>query len=221
MFGSCLRVMVVAWVLWRFWCCQGSYQRASEVKELVKSKSSRAKQRHVCGKFCGFPQVVSESKMVREILCFTIETAVGGCECRRCETAVAAMVAYARPCQTHCNGGFEFGAVLLGNGIAGDDGGAVSLGNVIEGSHCGAVLLGNAIQGFRFHGCRGVMKEWQLKVSMAQRCFWGMSLHVLKRFVTVGCRSLWVAGGAAVLLEKCKGRFPWRRCVLGDASEGC
>ena len=44
-----------------------------------------------------FPtQVVSESKMVREMLCFTIETAVCGCEGRMCETAVAAMVAYAR-----------------------------------------------------------------------------------------------------------------------------
>ena len=41
-------------------------------------------------------EVVSESKIVREMLCFTIETAVGGCEGRRCETAVAAMVAYAR-----------------------------------------------------------------------------------------------------------------------------
>ena len=33
-------------------------------------------------------EVVSESKMVRKMLCFTIETAVGGCEGRRCETAV-------------------------------------------------------------------------------------------------------------------------------------
>ena len=37
--------------------------------------------------------VVSEIKIVREMLCFTIETAVGGCEARRCET-----VAYARVC---------------------------------------------------------------------------------------------------------------------------
>ena len=41
-------------------------------------------------------EVVSESKIVCEMLCFTVETAVGGCEGRRCETAVAAMVAYAR-----------------------------------------------------------------------------------------------------------------------------
>ena len=41
-------------------------------------------------------EVVSESKIVREMLCCTIETAVGGCEGRRCETAVAAMVAYGR-----------------------------------------------------------------------------------------------------------------------------
>ena len=41
-------------------------------------------------------EVVSESKIVREMLCFTIETSVGGREGRRCETAVAAMIAYAR-----------------------------------------------------------------------------------------------------------------------------
>ena len=41
-------------------------------------------------------EVASESKIAREMLCFTIETAVGGCEGRRCKTAVAAMVAYAR-----------------------------------------------------------------------------------------------------------------------------
>ena len=34
-------------------------------------------------------EVVSESKMVRGMLCFTIETAAGGCEGGRCETAVA------------------------------------------------------------------------------------------------------------------------------------
>ena len=32
------------------------------------------------------------------MLCFTIETAVRQCEGRRCETAVADMVAHARPC---------------------------------------------------------------------------------------------------------------------------
>ena len=41
-------------------------------------------------------EVVSESKIVREMLRFAIETAVGGCEGRRCETAGAAMVAYVR-----------------------------------------------------------------------------------------------------------------------------
>ena len=43
-------------------------------------------------------KVVSESKIVHEMLCFTKETAVGGCEGRRCETAGAAMVANGRPC---------------------------------------------------------------------------------------------------------------------------
>ena len=41
-------------------------------------------------------EVASESKIVCEMLCFTIETAAGGFEGRRCETAVAAMVAYGR-----------------------------------------------------------------------------------------------------------------------------
>ena len=39
-------------------------------------------------------EVVSEGKIVRDMRCFTIETAVGGCEGRRCETAGAAMLAY-------------------------------------------------------------------------------------------------------------------------------
>ena len=41
-------------------------------------------------------KVVSDSKIARDMLCFTIETAVGGCEGGRCETAVAAMLAYGR-----------------------------------------------------------------------------------------------------------------------------
>ena len=66
-------------------------------------------------------EIVSESKMVREMLCFTIETAVGGSEGKRCETAVAAMLAYGRigaPLgseiaggETHCNGSLQ---VVLG-----------------------------------------------------------------------------------------------------------
>ena len=38
-------------------------------------------------------EVVSESKIAHEMFCFTIETAVRGCEGRMCETAVAAMLA--------------------------------------------------------------------------------------------------------------------------------
>ena len=131
-----------------------------------------------------FTEVVFESKMVREMkcLCFTIETAVGGCEGRRCETTVAAMLAYGRigPAlgsviagggQTHCNGGFKAarvadgGAVLLGNGIAGDDGGAVLLTNVIERFHGVAVLLGNAIH-CSFPWRRGVIREWNWRFSL-------------------------------------------------------
>ena len=40
----------------------------------------------------------AESKMAREMLCFTIETAVGGREGRRCQTAVSVMFAYGRLC---------------------------------------------------------------------------------------------------------------------------
>ena len=69
----------------------------------------------------------AESKIARETRCFTIETAVGGREGRRCQTAVSVMFAYARlwspmlaygrigpplgsviaGCQTYCNGGFQ------------------------------------------------------------------------------------------------------------------
>ena len=64
---------------------------------------------------------VSESKIAREMMCFTIETVAGGCEGGRCETAVAGMLAYGRLCspmvapvplgseiigsESHCNGG--------------------------------------------------------------------------------------------------------------------
>ena len=61
---------------------------------------------------------------------------------------------------------------------------------------------------------------------MVARCYWGMSLQVFKRIVMVGCRSLWVANGAAVLLgnanplrhgviRECNWRFPWWRGVIG------
>ena len=41
-------------------------------------------------------KVVSESKIVCKMLCFIIETAVGGYEGRRCEMVVAIMLAYDR-----------------------------------------------------------------------------------------------------------------------------
>ena len=48
-------------------------------------------------------KAVSESTIAREMLRFTIETAVGGCEGRRCETAIAAMLAYARVSSDRCS----------------------------------------------------------------------------------------------------------------------
>ena len=39
-------------------------------------------------------EIIFENKIIREMLCFTIEMAVGGCEGRRYETAITAMVAY-------------------------------------------------------------------------------------------------------------------------------
>ena len=41
-------------------------------------------------------KVVSESKIAREMLCFTIEMGVRWCEGRRCKTAVVDLVAYGR-----------------------------------------------------------------------------------------------------------------------------
>ena len=70
---------------------------------------------------------VAESKMGREMRCFTIETGVGGPEGRRCQMAVSIMFAYARlwspmlGCvrdSPRCNGGSQVCAVLLGNAIA-------------------------------------------------------------------------------------------------------
>ena len=52
----------------------------------------------MCRKCRVFPHRRSESKIAREMLCFTIETAAGGCKGRRCEAAGVAMVAYGRLC---------------------------------------------------------------------------------------------------------------------------
>ena len=51
-------------------------------------------------------KVLSESKIVRELPCFTIETAVGGCEGRWCQTEGAAILAHGRLCL------IMFGSVL-------------------------------------------------------------------------------------------------------------
>ena len=114
--------------------------------------------------------------------------------------------------------GFHGVAVLLGNGIEGFLGAAVLLGNGIEGFHCGAVVLGNAIQGF--HGgavlSGNAIEGFHDAVSMVQRCFCGMSLHVVKDIVMVGCRSLWVADGAAVIVRECHCWFPWCGVVIGE-----
>ena len=134
-------------------------------------------------------KAVSERKIAREMLCFTIETAVSGCEGKRCETAVAAMVAYARlwsgrigpplgSGQTHCNGGFQ---VALGCWVA--DGGAVFWGNVIAGFHGGAVLSGNVIAGGQTHCTGGLQVAW-------------------------GCRR------RRCVIGECHCRFPWWRGVI-------
>ena len=69
----------------------------------------------------------AESKMAREILCFTIEAAVGGCESRIRETAVAGYVrVMVAPVHLgpRCNGGLDVlhkrpvCGLLLGNAIA-------------------------------------------------------------------------------------------------------
>ena len=66
-------------------------------------------------------KVVSESKIARKMLCFTIEMGVRLCEGRRCKRAGAAMLAYVRECsdrssiEKHCNGGVK---VVLGGRFA-------------------------------------------------------------------------------------------------------
>ena len=99
-------------------------------------------------------EVVSESKMMRDMLRFTMETAVGGCGGWRCETAVAAMVAYARLCSARVGSVLHRqmeSQVIKRIVMVGSrwcwvvDSGAVLLGNVIAGFHGGAVLLGNVI----------------------------------------------------------------------------
>ena len=62
-------------------------------------------------------EVVSESEIVREMLRFTIETAVRLCEGRRCKTAVADMLAYGRlrsPMLASCRIGPPLGSASAG-----------------------------------------------------------------------------------------------------------
>ena len=154
----------------------------------MKSNRRHVKQRHV-----------------REMRCFTVEMAGGGCEGRRCcETTVAPMLAYGRlggagGLLGNVIEGFHCGAVLLGNIIESFHGGAVFLVTVIAGFKGGAVFLGNAIAGgdamywwlpggamlsanafASFHG--GAV----LLGNVVQWCYWGMSLQV-----SMVARSYW------------------------------
>ena len=107
-------------------------------------------------------EVVCECKMMCEMLCFTIEMAMGGCEGGRCETAVAAMLAYVRLCSAM----FAYGRIgaPLGSEITDGEthcnGSQVVLGCrwwrcVIRECHC------------RFPWSRGVFREWHCKWSNA------------------------------------------------------
>ena len=58
-------------------------------------------------------KVLFESKIAPEN-CFTIETAVGGCESRRCATAVAAMVAYGWSMGAYARSGPPLGSEIAG-----------------------------------------------------------------------------------------------------------
>ena len=99
-------------------------------------------------------EVVSESKIARKMLCFTIETAVGGCEGGRCETAGAAMLAYGR-LWAGIVGSVRHWEVVVQvvkrNVMVASrwywvaDGGAMLLGNMITDFHDGTVFLGNVI----------------------------------------------------------------------------
>ena len=177
-------------------------------------------------------EVVSESKMVREMLRFTIETVRGGCEGGRCQTAGAAMLAHVRLCSPMVAYGrlwspmvgsvrhweVESQAVKRIVMVASRwcwvaDGGAVILRNVIAGSRGGAVFLGNVIAGdqtllgcrwwrgiigechCRFPWWRGVIRECHCRWPMVARCYWGMSLQVVKRIVMVASSWWWVADG--------------------------
>ena len=137
-------------------------------------------------------EVVSQSKIAREMRCFPIETAVGGCEGSRCETA-----AYARLGPDRCSIGKSSALKRWFPGGAGLP--MVALCNAPAGVHGGAVLLGNVIAGGQRH-CNGGFQ-------VALRCLLGngiaglgMRLQVPKRIVMVGSRWCWVADGRAVLL---------------------
>ena len=134
-------------------------------------------------------ELVSESKIANEMLCFTIETAVGGCKGGRCETAGAAMIAYVRLWSAMVGSvrhwEVQSQAVKRIVMVASRwrwivDGGAVLLGNAIAGFHGDAVLLGNVIA-----GCRVVMVasrsglgcRWWRRIVV--RCFRGIQLEVV------------------------------------------
>ena len=55
---------------------------------------------------------------------------------------------------------------------------------------------------------------------MVARCYWGISLQLVKRIVMVGCRSLWVANVAAVLLGNVTAGFHGGAVLLGNVIAG-
>ena len=111
--------------------------------------------------------------------------AVGGCEGRRCETAVAAMLAYGRLCSPM---------------VA-----YARLCSPIVRSVLHWEVPSQVVKRIVIVGCRWLrtvaLCYWGMvvQVSMVARCYWDMSLQVAKRNSMVASRWCWVADGGGVL----------------------
>ena len=126
-------------------------------------------------------KVVSESKIAREMLCFTIETAVRLCEVRRCKTAVADVLAYGRLCSPYARIGLPLGSASASGKTHWNGGFQVTLGcgwqRCVIGEWHGRFPWWCGVIG-ECHWKWSNALEWFMSGGMVALCYWGMAWQV-------------------------------------------
>ena len=128
------------------------------------------------------------------MLRFSIETAVGGCEGSRCETAGAAMLAYGPPMVAHGRIGAPLGSEIIGPESHCNGGVKVALGGRFV-----ALCQGEVHSESCKSHCNGCVKVVGLRCCARGKCI----ERVANRIVMVVSRWLWVVGLRRCAREKC------------------